>query len=140
MKRVFLDTNVALDYVLERFPFVDDAEEIFAMAAGGEISLLMSAMSFPNMAYIARKQYPGKTIYDVLEQLRLMVEPVPISVEALDNALLSQANDFEDALQYFSALSAGADCIVTRNVKDFPFATIPVMLPAEFLDMMESHS
>lgn len=122
------------------FPFVDDAEEIFAMAAGGEISLLMSAMSFPNMAYIARKQYLGKTIYDVLEQLRLMVEPVPISVEALDNALLSQANDFEDALQYFSALSAEADCIITRNVKDFPFATIPVMLPTEFLDMMESHS
>lgn len=133
MKRVFLDTNVALDYVLERLPFADDAEEIFAMASEGEICLLMSAMSFPNMAYIARKQYPGKTIYNVLEQLRTMVEPVPVSIEALDNALLSQANDFEDALQYFSALSVGADSIVTRNVKDYPYSEIPVLLPAQFL-------
>lgn len=134
MKRVFLDTNVALDLILERFPFVDDAEEIFAMANDGEIQLLMSAMSFPNMAYIARKQYPGNMIYGVLEQLRLMVEPVPISVESLDNALLLQAGDFEDAIQYYSALSARADCIVTRNVKDFPFSRIPVMLPSEFLE------
>lgn len=139
MKRVFLDTNVALDFVLERIPFVDDAEEIFAMASEEGIQLLMSAMSFPNMSYIARKQYPGKTIYSVLKQLRQLVELVPVSIEVLDNALLLEADDFEDALQYFSAISAGSDCIVTRNVKDFSFTTIPVMTPAAFIDMIEQN-
>lgn len=133
MKRVFLDTNVALDYVLERYPFVDEAEEIFAMADDAECHLLLSAMSFVNMAYIARKQYPGTMIYSVLAQLRMLVEPVPVSIETMDAAISLHARDFEDALQYFSALSAGADCIVTRNVRDYPFAEIPILTPPQFL-------
>ncbi len=60
-------------------------------------------------------------------------------VTSVDNSTVRKATalrakDFEDALQYYSAKSMEADCIVTSNVKDFTFSDIPVYKPEEFLD------
>ena len=58
---------------------------------------------------------------------------VPIGENAVDNALVLKANDFEDALQYFSAVQAQADYLLTRNIKDYAFSTMQVLTPSDFL-------
>ena len=88
------------------------------------------------MAYIARKTFPGKAIYSVLSTLLEMVEVASVDSDVVKSAVALQAKDFEDAIQYFSAKSIGADCIVTRNVKDFPFPGLPVITPQEFLNQI----
>ncbi len=133
MMKVFLDTNVVLDYYLDRAG-ADVAETIFAMGYGKVYELYVSALTFSNMAYITRKKFPGEQIYDVLETLLDFSDVTSVDKLMVRQAVALRAKDFEDAMQYCSAQSIQADCIVTSNIKDFPFSEIPVYKPVEFLD------
>ena len=86
------------------------------------------------MAYIIRKKFRGEQIYDVLNTLLELSDVTSVENLTVRQAIALRAKDFEDAMQYYSALSIEADCIVTSNIKDFPFSEIPVYKPAEFLD------
>ena len=136
MKKVFLDTNVVVDYYLDREGFSSDAEAILAYGYNQQCSLFVSSLTCANLAYIARKTFPGKAIYSVLSTLLEMVEVASVDSDVVKSAVALQAKDFEDAIQYFSAKSIGADCILTRNVKDFPFPGLPVITPQEFLNQI----
>lgn len=133
MRRIFLDTNVVLDYLMERGDFYKDSEYIFQAAYNNEVELCLSALSFSNIAYITRKKFLKDELYELLAELRKMVTCTAVDDHVVDAALTKKAKDFKDALQYFSAVQAGADCIVTRNIKDFDFSTIKVLTPNEFL-------
>jgi predicted nucleic acid-binding protein len=132
MKKVFLDTNVVLDYYLDREGFSDDAEAILAYGYNQGCSLYVSSLTCANMAYIGRKKFPGEAIYAVLASLFEFAEIASVDSNAVKSAVTLQAKDFEDALQYFSAKAIGVDCIVTRNVKDFPFSELQVLTPKDF--------
>ena len=127
MKKVFLDTNVVLDYYLDREGFSDDAEAILAYGYNQGCSLYVSSLTCANMAYIGRKKFPGEAIYAVLASLFEFAEIASVDSNAVKSAVTLQAKDFEDALQYFSAKAIGVDCIVTRNVKYFPFSELQVL-------------
>ena len=88
------------------------------------------------MAYIGRKKFPGETIYSVLSSLFEIADITSVNSDVVKSAVALQAKDFEDALQYFSAKSIEADCIVTRNVKDFLFSELKVLTPQEFLALI----
>ncbi len=133
MKRIFLDTNVVLDYLMERGDFYKDSEYIFQAAYNDEVELCLSSLSFSNIAYITRKKFSKDELYELLTELRKMVTCTKVDDRVVDAAITGKAKDFEDALQYFSAIQAGVDCIVTRNTKDFEFAKIKVLTPNEFL-------
>ncbi len=59
--------------------------------------------------------------------------PTSIDADIVQQAIHSSFQDFEDALQYYSALRIKADVIITRNGKDFTESTIPVMTAAEYI-------
>lgn len=136
MKRVFLDTNVLLDYIQQREEFCECAETILRLGYNRRVALLASALSFSNIAYIVRKTYKGAALYEVFVRLRSIINCTTLNENMVDAAIALRAPDFEDALQYYSALGVGADCIVTRNVGDFAFSRIPVLTPAEFVEKM----
>lgn len=134
--KVFLDTNVLLDYYLNR-EGADIAETILAMGYGKVYDVYVSSLTFSNMAYITRKKFPSGQIYDVLNSLLEFSEVTPVDTSTVHLAVALHAKDFEDAMQYYSALSIESDCIVTNNIKDFPFSKIPVYRPNEFLDKVK---
>lgn len=70
----------------------------------------------------------------MLEEVYSLFEVVSIGKQAIKMALDLKYTDFEDAVQYFSAKQANADCIITRNKKDFTFSDILVYTPAEFME------
>ena len=131
--KLFLDTNVVLDLVEGRVPFVTDSECLFQLKKEGVCELVVSDLTLINIAYIARKNYSLDKIYAVLSQLRLFLDVVGIGAEAIDRSLALKARDFEDAVQYYAALQAKADYIISRNKKDFSFSEIEVLTPHEFL-------
>lgn len=133
MKKVFLDTNVVLDYYLNREGFSDDAEAILSYGYNQKCTLYVSSLTYANVAYIARKKFPGEAIYTVLATLLEMAEITQMDSDVVKSAVCLKAKDFEDAMQYFSAKSAEVDCFVTRNVRDFPFSELQVLTPQEFL-------
>ena len=133
MIKTFIDTNIFLDILCKREKFVDDALSIFDMAVDNQIELLISDLSIANIKYITRKEIPIDKFYDLIKTFRPIFTIVPLGTDVIDKALDLRANDFEDALQYFSAVQANADCLVTRNIKDYGFAKMEVLNSQTFL-------
>lgn len=111
MIKTFIDTNIFLDILCKREKFVDDALSIFDMAVDNQIELLISDLSIANIKYITRKEIPVDKFYDLIQTFRPIFTIVPLGTDVIDKALDLRANDFEDALQYFSAVQAHADCL-----------------------------
>ena len=131
--KIFLDTNILIDVVANRKPWVDDALVLFELANQKKITLLAADFSFINIAYITRKLFSKEELYTLLVDLREYVNVVEIGRIVIDDTLKAQWNDMEDCSQYYAAKREQADCIITRNKKDFSLSTIPVFTPAEFL-------
>ena len=133
MIKTFIDTNIFLDILCKREKFVDDALSIFDMAVDNQIELLISDLSIANIKYITRKEIPVDKFYDLIQTFRPIFTIVPLGTDVIDKALDLRANDFEDALQYFSAVQANVDCLVTRNIKDYGFAKMEVLDSQTFI-------
>ena len=131
--KVFIDTNVFLDYILSRQVGFVEANEIFMLSANYEIDLILSDLTLANVRYVTRRDFSNELFYEVINGMRDLFEIAPVGPHAVDRALMLRVNDFEDALQYFSAIQSGTDCIVTRNVKDFALSEIEVLTPSDFL-------
>ena len=132
MIRAFLDTNVVIDLLAKREPFYKEAVKIFTLAYNQKILLFISPLTYANAAYILRKNGADRVrlLLRNLRQLSLVTE---YDETVVDRSLSSNFKDFEDALQYYSALTKNVDVIITRNLKDFVDVTCPVLSPDEFL-------
>ena len=130
MKNVFLDTNILIDYVLNRSGG-NDAEQLLMHGRNGDVRLTASLLTFANMAYILK----GKIdIYGLLTMLTGFVDVLPMDGSQLQMALGKQVRDFEDMLQFQCAKVGGCDIIITNNKRDFAeFSDLPIMTADEFL-------
>ena len=134
--RVFIDTNVFLDLLCRRERFLGDSLKVFDLAVDGKFELLISDLSIANIKYITRKDFSVDKFYETISAFRPVFTIVPVGEDAVDKALALKAHDFEDALQYFSAVHAQADYLLTRNISDYGFASIKVMSPADFIQRL----
>lgn len=133
MKNLFLDTNIAIDLLSQREPFYSAAVPIFTMGDTGIVRLYISSLSFSTIFYLLRKQVGTEKALKLLRSFREMVHVVSVNEKVVDMALQSSFTDFEDAIQYYSAIESGIPVIITRNVKDFKGVDSTVMTPEEFL-------
>lgn len=131
MKRVFLDTNFVVDF-LARPEYLESCNAVLQIIDKQGIKVYISYLTVANFGYIIRK-LPKENRYTLLNYCITLFNVVKGDAEQLKEAIKLNASDFEDALQYLSAKSANCDCIITRNEKDFPFAEIPVLTPAQFV-------
>ena len=130
--KVFIDTNIVLDLLLQRRNFLIDAEKIFSLAYKGKIVLYFSAVSFVSVTYYLGK-HTNKDIKAVLEDLCKIVKILPFNQRIIENTLHSNFKDIEDGYQYFTAKENNIRIMITRNVKDFLVDDISVVTPEEFL-------
>ena len=135
MMKVFLDTNIVIDLLEKREPFYIDAVKLFTLAYQKKITLFVSPMTYATASYLLRKH--GKEgMRKLLNNFRQLSQITTADERVVDAALASSFDDYEDALQYYSALTRNVDVIVTRNKKDFTSASIPVLSPAELLKQL----
>lgn len=135
MKRIFLDTNVILDLILER-EGAEDAASVLQLGENGEVDLEVSFLTMANAAYIARKGHTQEQLYSIIADLSALLKTLPMDEYQLRQALLHPATDFEDMLQYQCAMANHCDIILTRNCKHFEFAQIPVLTPSDYLSQI----
>jgi len=133
MRRVFLDTNVILDLLGERVPFYDAIAKVVTLADNKKIRLVVSPLSFTTVAYVLSKFESSGLVLKKLRMFKILCEVCPVDEETIDKGLNSDFKDFEDAVQYFTALQANCSVIITRNGKDFKNSTLPVMTAEEYL-------
>ena len=127
--RVFIDTNILIDFVVNRKGFSEDADKLFALGITGDIKLMTSALSYVTAMYIAHK-------YEYQDVKETLLAVSDLQGNTVIEMLSSDWKDYEDATQNATALRAEGDCIVTRNKKDFTNSSLPVYTPAELLNIL----
>jgi len=132
--QLFLDTNVVIDVLANREPFSFSASKLFDLAERGKIKLYISALSFSNIYYILRKTCSQQQMISVFRDLESLVETIDVTKAIIQKALTSDFKDFEDAIQYYTAVTIeGETIVVTRNVKDYRKTDRAVLTPDEVL-------
>ena len=140
MKRIFIDTNILLDFLARRGDFFIPAWNVISRSKRGD-NILVSALSFATASYVleAHHKKSPETIKTLIDDFVKTSSITPIDSQTIDESIASEFNDFEDAMQYYSALREGADLIITRNKEDYMAAKIPVYEPQEYLDLLAKH-
>ncbi|HCY00856.1 MAG TPA: PIN domain nuclease [Bacteroidales bacterium] len=138
MKRVLLDTNIIIDLLAKREPFDQDARMLFSFADKEKVILYTSALSIANLSYVLLKKRKPEEAKQILRKLKLLVGILSLDGKIINLTLNdNEFNDFEDGLQYYSALENNIEIIVTRNLKDFKNSRIPVMTARQLNEIIE---
>ena len=137
MKKIFLDTNIVIDLLSRRHPFYEEAADIFSLADKKEIELSVSSLTIANTSYVLLKQMDVNKAKAILRKLCLIIKILPLDDKIIGLALNDDSfSDFEDALQYFTALENEKEMIITRNLKDFKNPKIPAFTAKQFMETM----
>jgi predicted nucleic acid-binding protein len=134
MKNLLIDTNIIIDLLAKRKDFYQEAQELFTLADENEVNLYISSLTFANTHYVLSKELNVDEARKVLIKFKLLVKILPLDDRILELALSSDFKDFEDGIQYYTALENKLEIIITRNKKDFKTAKLPVLTAKEYLN------
>ncbi len=135
--RLFIDSDIILDIALNRQPFFNSSSLLLSSI---EIKLFegyTSSIIISNLYYIIRKIESHRHAIDFISKLGLLLKVLPVDDEVIKKSLESSFKDFEDAIQYYTALAGNINYIITRNVKHYTRSEIHVHTPEEFIKLKE---
>ncbi len=136
IKTILLDANILLDVFGQRDPHYNHSAAVWSLVETDRLQGYISAISYNNIFYIINGNKDMAAAHKALEILRGVFKTVELDQKIINMAIDSKFKDFEDAIQYFSAVRIQADCILTRNQKDFKSSDIPVYSPVELLALL----
>ena len=133
MNKIFVDTDVILDLLARRIPHFHFSAVLFTFAEMKKLELYTTPLIIANTFYILRKQLGNDSAKNALRKLRILLHVIDSTESVIDKALNSDFSDFEDAIQYYTALEYGIPVILTRNIRDYKKASIVVQTPESYL-------
>ena len=120
MKKLLIDTNIVIDLLAKREPYYADSARLFSLADKKQVILTVSSLTIANTHYTLMKVKNASESKSILRKLKLILDVLPLDDKVIDLALNdSDFEDFEDGIQYFSAIENNVDIIITRNLKDY---------------------
>jgi predicted nucleic acid-binding protein len=139
--KAFLDSDVLLDFFLNREPFADHSAAVLDQCEKGVMTGVTSPLVLSNVYYILRQKTSSEKVMKCIDFLVGQLEIVTMNRESVRAALDSEFSDFEDSLQYGAvSLDGSIDCIVTRNIRDYKKSALPVHTPSEFLAVLRQNA
>jgi predicted nucleic acid-binding protein len=132
-ERVFVDTNVLLDVLCKREPFYRDARMVWSLSETGACHGVIAAVSMTNIYYIVRRLSGRVQAEAALRLSERSFQTAPCDADLIESAIALGFDDFEDAVQYASAIREKAKYLVSRNTDHFSGDGVKVVSPAEFL-------
>ena len=134
ISRLFIDTNIMLDFLGERDPFYEPIAKLATLADKGKVIMVVSPISFATINYFLAQNETAEIAKEKLRKFKIISEICKLDEHIIEKGLNSAFKDFEDSLQYFSAIDSDCEIIISRNGKDFKKSLIPVMTAAEYLN------
>ena len=135
--RAVIDTCVVVDALQSREPFCKDAQTVFLLCANRQYEGFLTAKAVTDLCYLTHRQtHSDKAAREILAKLCALFGLMDTAALDIRKAISSEVTDFEDAVMIETAVRSGADCIVTRNTRDFSKAPIPVYDPAKFIELL----
>lgn len=135
LSKAFVDSDVIIDVLAAREPFYQSSSKVLSLAHTSKIQIIVSALTYSNAFYMLRKFSDRNNAIKNLHVLNTLATTASVTDQEIKLALSSGFTDFEDAIQYYTALSSGCQFIITRNVGDYKLSDIPVFAPAEFMKL-----
>lgn len=136
MRRIFLDTNFIMDLLARDGEFQVNALKLLEDGAKKNLHFYVSFLTLANFAYVCRKESKEK-LFDNLQTCCKLFNVIANNQTQLIRAMDLNPEDFEDAIQYETALTGKCDCIITRDQEGFEFSAIPIYSPLEFLTLLK---
>jgi predicted nucleic acid-binding protein len=133
MQRLLVDTNIVIDLLTKREGFYLEAQDLFTLSDERRLKLLVSSLTFANTHYLLSRHKSKDETRKTLIKFKVLVEVAPLDDKIIELAMASDFSDFEDAIQYYTALENEVDAIITRNLKEFKTSKLPVFTAKEFL-------
>ena len=133
MIKLLLDTNVLLDLVLNREPHFEHSKELFIKIDGIQIKGFITATTITDIYYLVKKPKGSGVALAYIENLISFIDVLSIDKSIILNALKSEIDDFEDAIQIYASISNSIDFIITRNISDFIKSEVPAFTPKDFV-------
>lgn len=135
MKQVLFDSDILIDVLAQRQPFVTASAQALNRVTQPEVQGFVSGHAVTTIFYILRRQVGSETARELVSRLLQHLQVASVTDEVIRVALQSSITDFEDAVTSEVANATGVEVIVTRNTSDFAASDIPAVLPEEFLTM-----
>jgi predicted nucleic acid-binding protein len=140
MTDLFIDTDVIIDFLIDRKPHSREAAIIFTLIEQKKLKGYASSLTFSNLYYVLRKVESHNKVIAKLDSILKLLTILKVDQQTIKNAIASGLSDFEDSIQYNCALDyKKIDVLITRNIKDFKKSEIPVMTPSDYLKTVSSH-
>ena len=133
MIKLFLDSDIILDLLAKREPHYLYTAQLFTLIDQRKIKAFTSPLVFANLHYLLKKQSSNKIALKNLRKLKILLNVLPIDDRVIEQSLNSDFTDFEDAIQYFTAVNNGIKLLLTRNKKDYHKAKITISSAEEFM-------
>ena len=133
--KIFVDTNILLDVLTKRDPFYENSAVIWSLVEGGIVEGYISAISVNNVFYISKKLRDIEYAQGLVDKILKDFQIIELDYEILKLSRTISDRDYEDLIQYFSAIRSGSKYLLTRNKDDFPETGIDILEPAEFLQI-----
>jgi len=130
---VLIDLNILLDVLQKQEPFYETSAGLLAAVETGRVHGYLAAHSFTTLFYLIQKGKSSAQARATITNLLQFIKIAPVDQSTIEQALNLDYPDFEDAVQMISAVQCKADALVTRNIKDYQPALLPVLQPVEFL-------
>lgn len=134
MDKLFVDTNIVIDLLQKREDFFEEAQELFTLADKKKVKLFISSLTIANTHFLLLKHYSSNEARKILAKFKVLVEVLALDDKVIELALASDLKDFEDAIQFYTAIENNAGIIITRNKKDFKKQSIPVLTAKEYIN------
>lgn len=131
--KVLIDTNIVLDLLLEREPFIESALSLFEQIEQGKLVGYIAATTITNIFYIIRKAESNEAAIAAVQRLLVGLQFCPVDRVVVTTALETGLKDFEDGIQLACATLNQLEAIVTRDLKDFSNASLPIWSIADAL-------
>jgi len=139
MTDIFIDTDVIIDFLIDREPHSREAAIIFTLIEQKKLKGYVSSLTFSNLYYVLRKIESHNKVIAKLDSISRLLTILKVDQQIIKFAIASGFPDFEDSIQYNCALDyKKIDVLITRNIKDYKGSQIPVMTPAIYLKMVSS--
>ena len=136
MEKVFVDSDIVLDLLSGREPHYKYAAELFSMADENSIKIYVSSLTFANVNYILSRQLTAGQARKMLLKFKTIINVLSVNDKIIELALASDFHDFEDAIQYNTAIENGISTLLTRNLKDYKKADIAIMTAQQYLNII----
>ena len=135
-KIIFIDSDILLDVFLNRVPHYTSSADVLLLAEDKSYTFCTSVHALLNIHYLAKKTFGEKNARAAIKVITTKLSIIAEDNNIVQSAIESNFGDFEDAVQYYAAISVKCDIIITRNLKDYKQSTIPVLTAEQFLSTL----